>query len=355
MAIINSTFRAYIEKLGATEAANFIGNEGDLFYDPNTASLRVSDGTTPGGIPVAGVTTVSGPIQQSLVPDADNAYDLGSPTNQWRDLYLTNNTMYMGGTKVSIASSSLAVDDQPVAFSSEVQDTANSTTLYANTDRRIYQDGDMGVVNPNGSGGWFYENGGPPASAAQPNKINWWFFMQTPNVEDKATLGDIKNAWCLFTPWSLNTQFPFWNIYTLPELSLGNAAAWYRSRITYSAPNQTHTPGTPVLLWFGSEEPTAYPAVPRVQMTRDALTSEGPENASETIMSFVLGTNSIAAASSYKFSTANVGAKVKDYARQLSLYATDSAPEARATGITTSVTVDGVTLSIVNGVIASIT
>lgn len=54
MAIENSTFRAYTEKLGATEASNFIGNEGDLFYDPNTSTLRVSNGVTPGGIPVSG-------------------------------------------------------------------------------------------------------------------------------------------------------------------------------------------------------------------------------------------------------------------------------------------------------------
>ena len=111
MAIPNTTFRAYVEKLGATEAATFIGNEGDLFYDPNTASLRVSDGSTPGGVPVAGVTSVSGPVQQSLIPDADGTLDLGSPTNH--DVYLTNNTMYLGGTSVAISTSGkLAVDGQ---------------------------------------------------------------------------------------------------------------------------------------------------------------------------------------------------------------------------------------------------
>ena len=54
MAIVNSTFRAYTEKLGATDTSTFVGNEGDLFYDPNTATLRISDGSTPGGVPVAG-------------------------------------------------------------------------------------------------------------------------------------------------------------------------------------------------------------------------------------------------------------------------------------------------------------
>ena len=50
MAIQNTTFRVYVEKLGAVEATDFIGNEGDLFYDPNSTALRLSDGVTPGGI-----------------------------------------------------------------------------------------------------------------------------------------------------------------------------------------------------------------------------------------------------------------------------------------------------------------
>lgn len=53
MAINNTTFRVYVEKLGASEASDFIGNEGDLFYDPNTAQLRLSDGSTPGGVSVS--------------------------------------------------------------------------------------------------------------------------------------------------------------------------------------------------------------------------------------------------------------------------------------------------------------
>lgn len=53
MAIQNTTFRVYVEKLGASQAIDFIGNEGDLFYDPNDAELRLSDGSTPGGVVVS--------------------------------------------------------------------------------------------------------------------------------------------------------------------------------------------------------------------------------------------------------------------------------------------------------------
>ena len=94
MTIPNTTFRAFVEKLGDVEPGLFIGNEGDLFYDPNTASLRISDGVTPGGIPVTGVSTISGPINFSLIPDADATYDIGAPTLQWRDLYVSNQSIY---------------------------------------------------------------------------------------------------------------------------------------------------------------------------------------------------------------------------------------------------------------------
>jgi hypothetical protein len=45
----NTTFRPFLEKLGGTPANTFIGNNGELFYDPDTTKIRVSDGVTPGG------------------------------------------------------------------------------------------------------------------------------------------------------------------------------------------------------------------------------------------------------------------------------------------------------------------
>jgi hypothetical protein len=50
----NKTYRVLLEKLGGTNAANYIGNEGELFYDPTTTTLRVADGSTPGGTTTGG-------------------------------------------------------------------------------------------------------------------------------------------------------------------------------------------------------------------------------------------------------------------------------------------------------------
>jgi hypothetical protein len=50
----NKTYVAFVDKQGGTTATNYIGNEGELFYDPSTTTLRVSDGVTPGGSVVSG-------------------------------------------------------------------------------------------------------------------------------------------------------------------------------------------------------------------------------------------------------------------------------------------------------------
>ena len=42
-----------------------------------------------------------GGVNSSLIPDTSEVYDLGSPTNKFRDLYLTNNTIYLGEDSIS--------------------------------------------------------------------------------------------------------------------------------------------------------------------------------------------------------------------------------------------------------------
>lgn len=42
--------RMFLEKLGGSDPTQFVGRTGEIFFDPTTGVLRVSDGTTPGGI-----------------------------------------------------------------------------------------------------------------------------------------------------------------------------------------------------------------------------------------------------------------------------------------------------------------
>jgi hypothetical protein len=58
----NITHRAFVEVLGGTTASSFVGNAGDLFYDREDTTLRVSDGVTAGGNPVGG-----GPVAKGCI------------------------------------------------------------------------------------------------------------------------------------------------------------------------------------------------------------------------------------------------------------------------------------------------
>jgi hypothetical protein len=54
MTIPNTTYRILVEKLGDSNSSSFVGNAGEIFYDPNTPTLKLSDGSTAGGISIGG-------------------------------------------------------------------------------------------------------------------------------------------------------------------------------------------------------------------------------------------------------------------------------------------------------------
>ena len=109
---MSSVFRAFVEKLGGSEAATFVGNRGELFYDPETSTLRVSDGNTPGGIVVSGgssygdpevATYLNGNLDTHIVPDTNATYDLGTAEKKIRHLFLSDNTLYYEGDFLKVA------------------------------------------------------------------------------------------------------------------------------------------------------------------------------------------------------------------------------------------------------------
>jgi len=50
----NSIYRVFTENLGGTNVEEFVGNVGEVFYDPEVGDLRVSDGSTAGGLHLTG-------------------------------------------------------------------------------------------------------------------------------------------------------------------------------------------------------------------------------------------------------------------------------------------------------------
>jgi hypothetical protein len=40
-------------------------------------------------------------LSTSIIPSASEVYDLGSPTNRWRDLYLAGSSLYLGSAQIT--------------------------------------------------------------------------------------------------------------------------------------------------------------------------------------------------------------------------------------------------------------
>jgi len=110
---------AYVQELESQSAATYVGKEGELFYDPTTSVLRVSDGSTAGGVTVGsqssqitdGNTTIEATSSQlnvtgHLIPTSNNTYDLGTAEYKWRDFYLSDATIYTDSGKLSVGSTS---------------------------------------------------------------------------------------------------------------------------------------------------------------------------------------------------------------------------------------------------------
>jgi hypothetical protein len=71
------------------------------------------DINTTGNITVNEITanTMNGQLNMAgnIIPTANATYDLGSPTNVWRDLYLSNSTIYLGDALISASGENLVL------------------------------------------------------------------------------------------------------------------------------------------------------------------------------------------------------------------------------------------------------
>ena len=67
------------------------------------------------------------PIDGHIIPDANETYDLGSPDKKFKDLYLSGNTLYMGGQPLSIVNGQLTLNGTPVTGSTDTKYSKGQT------------------------------------------------------------------------------------------------------------------------------------------------------------------------------------------------------------------------------------
>ena len=68
----------------------------------NSNIVSSSAQVTAYGFAITGSNTFKGDqlVSGSIIPTIDNAFDLGSPTSQWRDVYISSGSLYIDNTKV---------------------------------------------------------------------------------------------------------------------------------------------------------------------------------------------------------------------------------------------------------------
>jgi hypothetical protein len=89
---LSSSFSSSLGSLSSSISSSNSTQDGRL----NSIEGVTGSYATTGSNLFKGTQTISG----SIIPAVDNTYDLGSPTNQFRDLYLSSASLYIDGTKV---------------------------------------------------------------------------------------------------------------------------------------------------------------------------------------------------------------------------------------------------------------
>ena len=112
--------------------------------DVKDLNVTVAKGSTAAGSDGAGIT-VDGSnaqfyynyaanswlINRSIVPDANLTYDLGSPTNRWRSLYISGNTIVIGTANLSSSGSAIALPTGSTVNGVNLEGFAVNTTVFS--------------------------------------------------------------------------------------------------------------------------------------------------------------------------------------------------------------------------------
>jgi hypothetical protein len=68
----------------------------------------------------------------NIIPATDIAYDLGSDTKRWNELYLSGNTIFLGNTELSTIGSQFRINGQPVIVDTGSEDIITTGNIIAN-------------------------------------------------------------------------------------------------------------------------------------------------------------------------------------------------------------------------------
>jgi hypothetical protein len=127
----NKTFKLLTDKMGGNPAASYIGSAGDIFYDPEIGSLKLSNGTTAGGIAITEPTVVSVADNRWYVDPSRTDIPAGASTGSLNNPFLTI-TSALAYIEARIADGSLTI-----SISGTVVDNPQFIVLTSSTTENV--------------------------------------------------------------------------------------------------------------------------------------------------------------------------------------------------------------------------
>jgi hypothetical protein len=119
-----------------------IGNSNVVSTGTIVSQYFVGDGSQLSNIPTSNLSSVS----NDIIPSANVTYSLGNATNQWKELWVSGNTIYLGGLPLSKnANGNITYDDQELIAQSNTGNTniSNLTSEDANITNLTSEDANI--------------------------------------------------------------------------------------------------------------------------------------------------------------------------------------------------------------------
>jgi hypothetical protein len=118
----------------------------------NAATQAQAIASVTGTYSNANVSTYLSAFDGNILPAANVTYSLGSSTRQWRDLWVSNNTIYIGNTPVRVDGGTLLVNGAPVGGSYNNANVAAYLPTYTgNIAGNIVKNGNVWTFGTNGT------------------------------------------------------------------------------------------------------------------------------------------------------------------------------------------------------------
>lgn len=210
------------------------------------------------------------------------------------EIILDKNTTINGNLVVSgsLTSETPAIDNNRVLINTDPNVIADSTIAPIKDIRALPVSG------------WYVLNSGA-------DKFNFYYYGKT-NLPEVHTFGELKYLYCLAE--IINGGNVYFSVYTQRQNDGNDAGSWYRSRHNYIINGIGATTETGIRMLYVNlkEQPSdIFDSVGRVECTKEAFSSVGPQLDDEEILTISLQSDSSAGAGAVEYVIQNFGFKLE--------------------------------------------